>query len=151
MENIIDTRYTYVMTYANKILSLEAKLQITKTSTEKEQINSEINNCKSYIDKYTNNSSDYILICAQKIKNAKQKLHEETDYSKREILEYGLESYERTIKSHISNEYENGNASKFRRSQKVDISPISQALEISRMCDEHQAELRSKSLINKEK
>lgn len=142
MDNIVDTRYTFIMAYANKILSLKSKLPKAKTNYEIEHINSAIDNYKAYIDKYTDNSSGYILTCVKKINLVKQNLNVEQNENKKEILECALKKYMNNIKSHISTKHFNATPTQFRDNQKVNISPMLQVAEISKMCEEHQQELK---------
>lgn len=141
--NIVNERYLSVLENVSKILSLEERLKKARTDSERQSINSEIDIYKSYIDKYTNNSSDYILNCSKKILSAKEKLSEETNENAKKLLDNGIITYIRYIKSHISEEPSDIAMSKsveFRQKQHISdatIDPIAQVMEIDKWCTEN--------------
>ncbi len=157
MDNIIN----FIIEYSNKILYLKSHLKAAKTPFEKGYINSSIENYKSYIDKYTKNSSDYIITCVDKINTLEEKARVEHDPKKKENLEYNLQFYKNKISSRISSSKANvfnkkqitcnSKEASFRTSQKVypeNIELIFRTDEISNMCKEHQEDIKSKKTKN---
>lgn len=147
MSNDINEKLDNILTYANEILALKSKLKTVQTSSEKSNINASINYYTALIDRFTNNSSNYIISCTQKINSIKQNSITENDSIKIKNSNNLLDFYMNHIKSRIDNSVIiSGSETKtkpavFRDSQKIDL--LAQAREISEMCESHQKDIKS--------